>query len=74
MTSLKLMQMKLSNITSAIQENSTELSSQVLAFDSVAKTYGESKSEGDFLALNRSIKKLGKTADILRKSISRFKL
>ena len=74
MASLKVMQMKLKNITSAIQENSTTLSDQVLNFDQAAKSYAETKSEEEFSDLLRAIRKLGKTADILGKSISRFRL
>ena len=74
MASLKMMQMKLKNLTSAIQENSLTLAEQVRSFDGVAKTYAESKSEEDLSSLHRAVKKLGKTADILGKSISRFSL
>lgn len=74
MASLKLMQMKLINLTSSIQENALTLSEQVQNFDGVSKSYGESRSDEDLSALNRSVKKLGKTADILGKSISRFRL
>lgn len=74
MASLKLMQMKLTNLTSAIQDNAATLSDQVRTFDGVAKVYAETRAEEDFSALNRSVKKLGKTADILGKSISRFKM
>ncbi|SFN78140.1 Cache domain-containing protein [Formivibrio citricus] len=73
MASLKLMQMKLKNITSAIQENASTLDGQVQIFDAAAKTYAETKSEDDLADLLRTIKKLGKTADILGKSVSRFK-
>lgn len=74
MASLKLMQMKLINITSAIHENASTLSIQVQGFDASAKSYAESKSVEDLSELNRAVKKLGKTADILGKSISRFRL
>lgn len=74
MASLKLMQMKLKNITSSIQDNTASLAEQVQVFEEVAKSYSETKSDDEFNALTRSIKKLGKTADILNKSISRFKL
>jgi len=74
MASLKLMQMKLKNMTASIQENTTALTEQVQVFDEVAKSYAETKSEDEFTALMRCVKKLGKTADILGKSISRFKL
>ncbi len=74
MASLKTMQMKLINLTSAIQENARSLSDQVLDFEKGSKTYSESKSEEDLSAMQRTVKKLGKTADILIKSISRFRL
>lgn len=74
MASLKVMQMKLINLTSAVQENAQNLSEQVVGFDGVSKKYSETRSDEDLLDLNRSIKKIGKTADILGKSISRFKL
>jgi len=74
MASLKVMQMKLINLTSAIQENTQDLSEQIGEFDGVAKKYAETRSEEDLLNLNRSIKKVGKTTEILWKSISRFKL
>lgn len=74
MASLKLMQMKLKNITSAIQDDASTLTDQVQNFDVSAKLYAETKSDEEFSAMLRSIKKLGKTAGILRESVSRFKL
>ena len=74
MASLNVMQMKLTNLTSAIQENSTSLSGQVDTFNEAAKSYSESKSEEGLADLLRSVKKIGKTVSILEKSISRIKL
>ena len=74
MASLNVMQMKLTNLTSAIQENSTSLSGQVDTFNEAAKSYSESKSEEGLSDLLRSVKKIGKTVGILEKSISRIKL
>mgnify|MGYP001810039546 CR=1 FL=1 len=74
MASLKQMQLKLNNITSTIQENSTALSTQVDQFERAAKTYTEEKSEEAFSELLRSVNKLGRISDILGKSISRFRL
>jgi len=74
MASLKVMQMKLINLTSAVQENTQSLNDQVKGFDDVAKKYAETRADDDLFNLNRLIKKIGKTADILGKSISRFKL
>jgi len=74
MASLKVMQMKLINLTSAVQENAQNLTEQVVSFDGVAKKYAETRSDETLFDLNRSIKKIGKTAEILGKSIARFKL
>lgn len=74
MSSLNVMQMKLTNLTSAIQENATSLSGQVQAFNDTAKSYSETKSEEGLADLLRTVKKMGKTVGILEKSISRFKL
>ena len=74
MASLKLMQMKLKNITASIQDNATTLTGQVQGFDDAAKTYSETRSEEEFASLMRAVKKLGKTADILGKSVARFRL
>ena len=73
MASLKLMQMKLKNITSAIQENTTSLDEQIQTFTATAKTYAQSKSEEDLNVMLKSIQKLWKIADILGKSAARFK-
>lgn len=74
MASLKVMQMKLKNITAAIQDNAAALTEKVQCFEAVATSYSNSRSEEDFTALSREVRKMGKTADILGKSISRFKL
>lgn len=74
MASLKVMQMKLINLTSAVQENAQNLADLVKGFDEVVNKYSESRSDDDLFNLNRSVKKIGKTAEILGKSIARFKL
>ncbi|MEI7429668.1 MAG: cache domain-containing protein [Betaproteobacteria bacterium] len=74
MASLNVMQMKLTNLTSAIQENATSLSGQVSTFDEAAKSYSDTKSEEGLADLLRSVKKIGKTVNILEKSIARIKL
>lgn len=73
MASLKLMQMKLKNITSAIQENTASLDEQIQIFNASTKTYAQSKSDDDLNNMLKSIQKLWKIADILGKSVSRFK-
>lgn len=74
MAFLKVMQMKLKNITTTIQDNSTTLNEQVQNFDAVAKTYAETKSEDQLSDLLRAVKKMSRTVEILGKSVSRFKL
>lgn len=73
MASLRLMQMKLKNITSAIHENTSSLEEQIQIFTSTAKTYAQSKSDEDLNIMLKSIQKLWKIAEILEKSVSRFK-
>ena len=73
MASLKVMQMKLINMTSTIRENASVLSAQVATFEETARDYAEAESEDELEKLLQSVKKLGKTAAILEKSISRFK-
>jgi methyl-accepting chemotaxis protein len=73
MASLRLMQMKLKNITSAIHENTSSLDEQLQTFTAFAETYTQSKLEEDKHQMLRSIQKLWKTADILVKSVSRLK-
>lgn len=75
MASLKVMQLKLKNlISSSIQENADSLNEQVRSFDSTAKSYVETKSEEQFGNLLKSIKSIGRTVDVLGKSIARIKL
>ena len=71
---LKVMQMKLKNLTSTIQDNSVTLNEQVRSFDAAAKAYAEKKSEEQLSDLLRAVKKMNRTVEILGKSISRFKL
>lgn len=74
MASLKLMQMKLTNITSAIQDNTATLSEQVKHFDEAAKAYADNQSQEQLPVLLKAVAKIGKTADVLNRSIARFKL
>jgi hypothetical protein len=68
-----LMQMKLKNITSAIQENTASLDQQIQIFTETTKTYSQTKTDEDLHKMLGSIQKLWKIADILGKSVSRFK-
>lgn len=74
MASLKLMQMKLTNITSSIQDNAVTLAAQVKYFEDASRAYAESKLEEHLSALTKASANIGKTADILNRSIARFRL
>ena len=74
MASLSTMQMKLLNLTSAIQENSSSLSGQIMIFNESARDYKESRSDESMAELLRAVKKISKTVDILEKSIARFRV
>ncbi|MFZ5579654.1 MAG: cache domain-containing protein [Pseudomonadota bacterium] len=74
MASLKLMQMKLTNLTASIQENTVALADQVKGFEGTARAYAEDRSEDQFAKVIQATHRLGKTADILQKSIARLKL
>lgn len=74
MASLKLMQMKLVNLTAAIQENAVTLGSQVERFDRMASSYAESKAENDLEHMREAGHRLGRTAEALKKSIARFRM
>jgi hypothetical protein len=50
------------------------LTERVQGFENVAKAYGGTRSDTDFISLRQAANKLGKTADVLDKSIARFKL
>ncbi|SFO04865.1 Cache domain-containing protein [Formivibrio citricus] len=73
MASIKLMQMKLKNITTTIQDNSSLLEKQVQNFDEAAKAYVTTKDEDGLANLLKTTKQIEKTANILEKSVSRFK-
>lgn len=74
MASLKLMQMKLTNITTAIKDNTATLADQVGKFDEAAKTYAGSHAEEHLPPLLKAAARIGKTAELLNRSIARFKL
>jgi methyl-accepting chemotaxis protein len=74
MSSLRGMQMKLKNITSAIHENASSLNVEIQTFTSTTNAYIQSKSDVDLVRLVQSLKILSRIADALGSSVSRFKL
>ena len=74
MASLKVMQMKLTNLTSSIQENAGALTDQVQRFEQTAQVYAKAPTEEHLTDVQQTVKRLGKTAGMLQKSIARLKL
>jgi methyl-accepting chemotaxis protein len=74
MSSLRGMQMKLKNITSAIHDNTSALNVEIQTFTSTTNAYIQSKSDVDLVRLVQSIKILSRIAETLGSSVSRFKL
>lgn len=74
MASLKLMQMKLVNITTAIRENGESLSNQVAAIDTVIQNYAQTHAAEALPPLLQAVRKVHRISDILNKSIARFRL
>jgi methyl-accepting chemotaxis protein len=74
MASLKVMQIKLRNLTTAIQDDAISLANHVKHFDYLIKSYVDNKSDENLLSITRSVRKLSKTAGTLQESTSRFAL
>ncbi|SFN67297.1 Cache domain-containing protein [Formivibrio citricus] len=74
MSSLKIMQMKLKNISVAIHENADLLEEQVRDFDENVKTYLRTKSDADLDVLQRGLKKVLGFASLFNRSIGRIKV
>jgi methyl-accepting chemotaxis protein len=74
MASLKLMQMKLTNLTSSIRDDSSSLTENITKFESQLKSYIEAKTDDKLLLVSRSVRQLGRTANVLGESVNRFKL
>ena len=62
------------NLTAAVQENVQDLNKHVSLFDGISKRYFDTRSDEALFDLNRAVKAIGKTAEVLSKSIARFKL
>lgn len=72
--SLKVMQMKLKNISVAIHDNADTLETQVRNFDEHVKSYLNSRSDADFDNLQRCLRKVLGLANVFNKSINRIKV
>lgn len=74
MASLKLMQMKLNNLTTSIHDSAGALKEQVGRFEALSQSYVQEPTDASLGELQNVIKRLGKTVEILQKSIARLKL
>ncbi|HEY0801887.1 MAG TPA: Cache 3/Cache 2 fusion domain-containing protein [Steroidobacteraceae bacterium] len=74
MSSLKLMQMKLKNLISAVSGAAAEVSEQSRKFETTSATFQRSRDEASAQELLRQTKGVSRTLSLLEKSIARFKL
>ena len=74
MASLKLMQMKLKNLISAVSGAATEVSEQSRKFEATSAAFQRSRDEANAQELLKQTKGVGRTLALLEKSIARFKL
>jgi len=73
MASLKLMQMKLKNLISAVSGAATEVSEQSRKFEATSAAFQRSRDESSLQELLRQTKGVSRTLSLLEKSIGRFK-
>lgn len=74
MASLKLMQMKLQNISRAIHENAENMEKQAQGFGERFTVYLDTKTEADLELMSKFAKKIIEASSIFKKSMSRIKL
>ena len=74
MSSLKLMQLKLKNLVSAVSGGAAEVNEQSRKFDTAYAAFQRGADEASSRELLRQTKGISRTLSLLEKSISRFKL
>jgi methyl-accepting chemotaxis protein len=74
MASLKLMQMKLKNLVSAVRGGAAEVSDQAKKFEAAAGVFQRVRDDSSAQELLRQTKAVGGTLAVLEKSIGRFKI
>lgn len=74
MSSLKVMQLKLKNLVSAVSGAATEVSEQSKKFEATSALFQRNKSETVATELLQQTKGVSRTLTLLEKAISRFKL
>jgi methyl-accepting chemotaxis protein len=74
MASLKLMQMKLKNLVTAVRGGAAEVSDQAKKFEAAAGVFQRVRDDSSAQELLKQTKAVGGTLAILEKSIGRFKI
>jgi methyl-accepting chemotaxis protein len=74
MSSLKLMQLKLKNLVSAVSGGAAEVNEQSRKFDTAYAAFQRGPDEASSQELLRQTKGVSRTLSLLEKSIGRFKL
>ena len=74
MSSLKLMQLKLKNLVSAVSGGAAEVNEQSRKFDTAYAAFQRGADEASSRELLKQTKGISRTLSLLEKSISRFKL
>jgi methyl-accepting chemotaxis protein len=74
MASLKLMQMKLKNLISAVSGAAAEVTDQSRKFEATSAAFQKNRDEATVQELLKQTKGVGRTLAVLEKSIGRFKL
>jgi methyl-accepting chemotaxis protein len=74
MASLKVMQLKLKNLVSAVRGGAAEVSDQAKKFEVAASVFQRARDDTSAQELLRQTKAVGGTLAVLEKSIGRFKI
>jgi methyl-accepting chemotaxis protein len=74
MASLKVMQMKLKNLVSAVRGGAAEVSEQSHKFEAAFATFQKDPKEASSQELVRQTKGISRTLSLLEKSVGRFRL
>jgi methyl-accepting chemotaxis protein len=74
MASLKVMQLKLKNLVSAVHGGAAEVGDQTRKFEAAASAFQRTPGESSALELLKQTKAVGGTLAVLEKSVGRFKL
>jgi methyl-accepting chemotaxis protein len=74
MASLKIMQMKLKNLVSAVRGGATEVTDQARKFEIAAGAFQRTRDDNSAAELLRQTRAVGSTLAVLEKSVGRFKI